>query len=94
MANHASAKKRARQNEVKRLHNKSIISNVRGIIKGFSVSLADSTLEAGKLSEAFSTVQSTLQKAASKGLIPKNTVARKVSRLSSSMKKVLEARSK
>ena len=93
MANHASAKKRAKQNLVRRAHNKSIISNVRGTVKGFTVNVADSSVEPAKLQDSFKTVQSTLLKAVSKGLIPKNTASRKISRLSSSMTKALAARS-
>ena len=94
MANHASAKKRAKQNIVRRDHNKSIISHARGVIKNFTISVADATLEPGKVSESFKAVQSTLQKAVSKGLLHRNTASRKVSRLSSLMKKTFEGRSK
>ena len=90
MANHVSAKKRAKQNLVRRARNKSIISNVRGTVRDFTASLGDSALDATKLSDAFKNVQSTLQKAVTKGLVHKNTASRKISRLSASMKKATE----
>ena len=90
MANHVSAKKRARQNLVRRARNKSFISNVRGTVRDFSTSLTDSTLDAAKLADTFKNVQSTLLRAVTKGLVHKNTASRKISRLSASMKKATE----
>lgn len=92
MANHVSAKKRARQNIVRRAHNKGIISNVRSTIKDFSVCLSDNSKEPTKVYESFQGVQSTLHKAVSKGLVHKNTASRKISRLSALMTKTLETR--
>lgn len=90
MANHVSAKKRAKQNLVRRARNKSFISNVRGTVRDFSASLTDSALDAAKLADAFKNVQSTLLRAVTKGLVHKNTASRKISRLSVSMKKATE----
>lgn len=91
MANHKSAEKRARQTLVRRARNRSYISGVRSAVKKFKTGLED--LKAGKLDEAqlvllMTSAQSSLQKAAQKGLIHKNNASRKVSRLALSLSKV------
>ena len=79
MANHKSAIKRARQNELRRLRNKSVKTRIKTIVK-------DVRSSAGKISDEemtnkISTVQSTFEKKKKKGVIHKRTAARKVSRL-------------
>ena len=94
MANHKSAEKRARQNLKKKKQNKSYLSMVRSVIKNFQKSL---TPDAQALAPvdlkkeaalAFVKAQSALCKAASKGIIHRNNVARKISRLASQLKKI------
>ncbi len=74
MANHKSALKRARQNENRRLRNKSVKTRVKSIVK--SVRAADDNA-AEKLDEA----KSIIDKAAKRGIIHKRTAARTISRL-------------
>jgi small subunit ribosomal protein S20 len=79
LANHKSALKRARQNEIRHLRNKSDKSKIKGLIKEVRLAVDDNAAEsaAGKLN----TVKSAIDKAAKKGVIHKKTAARKVSRL-------------
>jgi len=80
LANSRSAKKRIRQNLTRRLANKAYRSMVRTAVKTFEVLVKDTDkVTAG---EKFIKVQKTLATAARKGHVHKNTVARKLSRLS------------
>ena len=79
MANHKSAVKRARQNELRRLRNKSVKTKMKTIVKDFRSSAGESSGE--DMSAKIRTVQSAFDKAAKKGVIHKRTAARKVSRL-------------
>jgi small subunit ribosomal protein S20 len=79
MAHSISALKRARQNEKRRLHNKSIMSSIRTAVKKFRTMCA-----AGKVDEARSAYPTTIKKlyqAAAKGVIHKNAASRYKSRL-------------
>ena len=80
MANHKSALKRARQNEIKRTRNKGHKTRAKTAIKNVRNAIAENSLETSreKLSEAVSV----LQKTVSKGIIHRNTASRKISRLS------------
>ena len=79
MANHKSALKRARQNELRRLRNKSTKSRIKSLVKQVRTSTGDSSEKDTmfKLNAA----QSTIDKASKKGVIHKRTAARKISRL-------------
>ncbi len=79
MANHASALKRHRQSEKARLRNASTKSNIRTAIKRVTTALAEGKTEDAK--KGLATAISTLDSAASKGVIHKNNASRKVSRL-------------
>ncbi len=87
MANHPSALKRARQSEKKRLRNRSVNSAVRTAVKKFNVAIASS--EAETVKAALKDVCSRLDRAASKGVLPKGRVSRKVSRLSAEAMRVI-----
>ena len=79
MANHKSALKRARQNEVRRVMNKGYRTRNKKAVKAVRTAIS-----AGSPEEALQSLQravSTIQKSASKGVIHKNTAARKISRL-------------
>ncbi len=80
MANHKSALKRARQNEIRRLRNKSVKTRVKTIVKDVRLSASESSKEAAlkKLEMA----KSNIDRAAQKGVIHKKTASRKISRLS------------
>lgn len=80
MANHASALKRARQNELRRLRNRITKTRVKHIVKTVREEVATAATETAqiKLNDA----KSIIDKAAKKGAIHKKTAARKISRLS------------
>lgn len=91
MAHHKSAKTRIRRNERKRISNKTYMSNVRTAVKKFRTAVT--ALEAGEgakeaVRPLFVEAQSLLGKAGRKGLIHVNNAARKISRLSHTMKSV------
>ncbi|MFQ5828184.1 MAG: 30S ribosomal protein S20 [Candidatus Methylomirabilia bacterium] len=78
MANTRSALKRTRQNEKRRLRNRAVRSRVRTTVKVAGGALAEKSPDVRTL-----TVQAirTLDKAVTKGVIHKNTAARKKSSL-------------
>ncbi len=80
MADHKSALKRARQNEKRRLRNKSTKTRIKKIVKGVRLAVNEKSKEA-TLSE-LNTAKSIIDKAAKKGVIHKKTASRKISRLS------------
>ncbi len=76
MANHKSALKRAKQNPVKNMRNKSIKTKIKNAVKAVrEATLVDSA-------NAFVAAQSAIDKAVKKGVLHKKTGARKISRLS------------
>jgi len=79
LANHKSAIKRARQNELRRLRNKSVKTRIKTIVKDVRSSAGEISGE--DMSAKIRTVQSAFDKAGKKGVIHKRTAARKVSRL-------------
>jgi len=79
LANHKSAKKRIRQNEKKRTRNRHIRSTLRSVIKNFETAVQNQDAE--QVKTLFIKTISTIDKAASKGIIPKNNASRRVSRL-------------
>lgn len=79
MANHASALKRARQNENRRLRNKAVRTRVRGAIKSVRQAIEAKDQEAART--ALTAAEPIIDQAASKGVLPKRTAARKISRL-------------
>lgn len=79
MANHKSAKKRALQNEVRRLRNRSVKTEIKGIVKGVrNVAEGDDKAQAPA---QLKLAQSSIDKAAKKGVYHRKAAARKVSRL-------------
>ncbi|MGE0174401.1 MAG: 30S ribosomal protein S20 [Oligoflexales bacterium] len=85
MAQHKSAKKRIRTNERKRARNRTYISSLRTAIKKFRTA-ATTGASTESVNKLFIDAQSLLGKAASKGILHKNNIARKVSRLSKVLK--------
>lgn len=79
MANHKSALKRARQNEVKRINNKGYKTRVKKAVKEVRTALSDNSVDQAK--KSFVKTVSIVQKAASKGIIHRNQASRKISRL-------------
>ena len=80
MANHKSALKRARQNELSRLRNKAVKTRVKSILKDVRFSVEESSN--GDIMKKLISAQSHIDKASKKGVIHKRTAARKISRLS------------
>lgn len=89
MANIKSAIKRIATAEKARLRNQANNSRVRTFIK--KVEKAIQGGNAQDAAEAFKSAQPELQRAASKGVMHRNTVARQLSRLSAHVKKLQSA---
>ena len=79
MANHKSALKRATQNEIKRIRNKSIKTRIKKVTKEVRLSLNKDSSEITL--KKLNTAQSIIDNSAKKGVIHKKTAARKISRL-------------
>ena len=79
MASHKSAQKRIRQIVKRTGANRARISRVRTFVKKVEVAIATGDKEAAQ--SAFQLAQPELHRAITKGLLHKNTVSRKLSRL-------------
>ncbi len=86
MPNTASAKKRLRQNDKRRLHNRSIRTNMRGTIR--RVHAAAEAGDHGAAMEALQVAYKKLDQAAARNIIHDNAAARTKSRLNAMVKKV------
>ncbi len=84
MANTAQSKKRARQSETRYAVNKARRSRIRTYLRKVEEALASGNQEAA--AEAFKNAQPELARGVSKGVLHKNTVSRKISRLASRVK--------
>ena len=80
MANHKSALKRARQNELSRLRNKAVKTRVKSIVKDVRSSVEESSN--GDVRAKLIAAQALIDKASKKGVIHSKTASRKISRLS------------
>lgn len=89
MANTPGAKKAIRKIERRTEVNKARRSRVRTFIRKFEEALLAG--DAGAAKTAFVEAQSELMRAVSKGVVHKNTGARKVSRLAAQLKKLAAA---
>lgn len=79
MANIKSAKKRVLVNQTKAMRNKAIKSKVKTVVK--AVETAVDKKDAAAAADALKIAIVEINKAGSKGIFHKNTVARKISRL-------------
>lgn len=79
MANHKSAKKRAQQNEARRLRNRAVKTRIRGIVKNVRAMAAGD--DKAQTPEQLKLAQSAIDKAAKRGVYHPKKAARKVSRL-------------
>ena len=86
MANHISAKKRIRRNARMEIVNKIRKNRVRSFIK--KVELAIEKSDKVLALEAFKIAQPEMHRSVSKGVFKKNTMSRKLSRLSSRIKSI------
>lgn len=84
MANTASARKRIRQNEKRTVRNRARRSRVRTFLR--KVEQAISGGDKAQAQDAFRAAQPELQRAVTKGVFHRNTVSRKLSRLSTRIK--------
>jgi len=84
MANTASARKRIRQTERRTERNKARKSQMRTSVKKVETAIASGDKAAA--AEALRAAQPEMQRAASRGVTHKNTVARRLSRLSARIK--------
>ena len=84
MANTASARKRIRQIERRTERNRARKSRMRTFVKKVEAAVAGGDKEVAQA--ALRAAQPELQRAAGKGVVHRNTVARKVSRLSARIK--------
>ncbi len=79
MANHKSALKRARQNEIKRMRNKVVRTGAKSIIKKVRATVGENSAE--KAMAELNNAKSVIDKAAQKGIFHKKNASRKISRL-------------
>lgn len=84
MANTPQSKKRARQSEARYAVNKSRRSRIRTFLRKVEEALASGDQTAA--AEALRVAQPELARGVTKGVVHKNTLARKMSRLSSRVK--------
>jgi small subunit ribosomal protein S20 len=89
MANTAQSKKRARQSEAAYAVNKARRSRIRTFLRRVEEALASGNQDAA--AAALKAAQPELARGVSKGVLHKNTVARKMSRLSSRVKAIVAA---
>ncbi|WP_137178486.1 30S ribosomal protein S20 [Roseomonas sp. AR75] len=86
MANTDSARKRIRQIEKRTARNRARKSRVRTFLRKVEQAIAAG--DKGAAQEAFRAAQPELQRAATKGVMHDNTVARKLSRLTARIKSI------
>ena len=85
MANHASAKKRSRQNKIRNTVNSQYLSKFRNALNKFKSSVKAKNEE--EIQKSFSLVNSILSKAVKKGIFKKENISRKLSSLSKQISK-------
>ena len=86
MANLSSSKKMVRKIATRTARNKSHVTNMSTLIKKVEEAVASGNVEEAKI--AFKNAQPKIMKVAQKGILHKNTAARKVSRLAKKVKNI------
>jgi small subunit ribosomal protein S20 len=86
MANTDSARKRIRQNIVRSARNQARRSRMRTFVKKVEAAIAGGDREAANA--ALRDAQPEMQRAAGKGVIHKNTISRKLSRMTARIKSI------
>ena len=89
MANTPQSKKRARQSEARYAVNKARRSRIRTFLRKVEEAIASGDQAAA--AEALKNAQPELARGVAKGVLHKNTVSRKISRLASRVKSVVQA---
>jgi small subunit ribosomal protein S20 len=84
MANHKSAEKRARQIERRTAVNRARASRIKTFVKKVEAAIA--TGDKSAAAEALRNAQPEIQRGVTKGMVHKNTAARRLSRLSARVK--------
>ena len=84
MAHHKSAKKRIRRNQRRTVVNRMRVSRIRTLVKAVEKAISGGDREVA--ANAFKQAQPELHRGAMRGVMHRNTVARKLSRLSSRIK--------
>ena len=84
MANHSSAEKRIRQTVKRTAVKTARVSRIRTFVKKVEMAIAGGDKEAAKA--AFVAAQPEMQRGVTRGVLHKNTVSRKLSRLSTRIK--------
>lgn len=87
MANHKSAEKRIRQTQKRTERNRYYKTRIKNIIR--AVREAVDTNDITKAQESLKTANKELHKFVSKGIIKKNIASRRVSKLNTSVKKIV-----
>lgn len=90
MANHKSSEKRIRQTKVRTERNRYYKTRIKNITRGINEAIEQKDLK--KAQELFKSANSAFHSFCSKGILPKNTAARKVSRLNAAIKKLALAK--
>ena len=85
MANTKSAEKRNRQSQKRRARNVAVRTSVKTAVKKVREAVARGDGETAK--KALLEATSTLDRAASKGVLPKNTASRRIGRLAKAVQK-------
>jgi small subunit ribosomal protein S20 len=80
MAHTQSTRKRIRQDRKRHLRNQSVKTRIKGLTKKFRAAAGGS--DAGETTQSLKDTIRALDKAASKGIIPRRTASRKIGRLS------------
>jgi small subunit ribosomal protein S20 len=84
MANHKSAEKRIRQTERRTAVNRARVSRIRTFVKKVEAAIASGDKDAARA--AFLAAQPEMHRGVTKGVLHRNMVARKLSRLSHRIK--------
>lgn len=90
MATHKSAIKRAKQNEQRRMRNKSIKTRVKNVMKDVTSAVEKKSSEEAE--KALKIAVPIIDKAASKGVLHRRNVARKISRLTKKVNQIPSSR--
>tara|TARA_B100000900_G_scaffold334132_1_gene295377 strand:- start:217 stop:477 length:261 start_codon:yes stop_codon:yes gene_type:complete len=85
MANHVSAKKRARQNKTRNTINSQYLSKFRSALNKFKTSV--DTKNEVEIQKSFSHINSIMARASKKGIFKKEYISRKLSSLSKQISK-------
>ena len=85
MANHASSKKRSRQNKTRNAVNSQYLSKFRNALNNFKLSVEAKNEE--QVQKSFTNVNSIMAKASKRGIFKREYISRKLSSLSKQISK-------